>query len=123
MPRGTRLCSSSEIPEAGRLVVDVGPRTVGLFRLDGSLYAYENVCPHQGGPVCQGALLPRVVENLNDSGAAVGFAFHSSQRHVVCPWHGYEFDIRTGRHAGCAAIRLRSFPVTEAEGEVLVEIP
>ena len=117
------LCNSTDLPEQGRLVVDAGTRTIGVFRLDGLVYAYLNVCPHQGGPVCQGAILPRVVENMNESHASTGFEFHISDRHIVCPWHGYEFDIRTGRHAGCSWMRLTSIAVEEADGEIIVHIP
>jgi nitrite reductase/ring-hydroxylating ferredoxin subunit len=45
---------ANDVPERGRLVIEAGGRTIGIYRLDGKLYAYENICPHQGGPVCQG---------------------------------------------------------------------
>ena len=117
MPDAIRICSSADVPEQGRLVVDLDAQTVGLFRLDGKLFAYDNVCPHQGGPVCQGTLLPRVVEN------STGSAFHPTDRHIVCPWHGFEFDIRTGVHAGGGAFRLTPLTVEEARGEVFVQFP
>jgi nitrite reductase/ring-hydroxylating ferredoxin subunit len=46
------------VPERGRLVVDCGGTSIGIFRLDGVLHAYENLCPHAGGPVCQGLMIP-----------------------------------------------------------------
>src|SRR5688572_30928605 len=51
---------SDGIPEGGRLVVDIGDNTVGIFRVRGQLFAYENTCPHMGGPVCQGLIIPAV---------------------------------------------------------------
>ena len=57
---------SEDVPEGGRHVVDVAGTTIGVFRFKGRLYAYENVCPHQGGPVCQGRLVPRVAEVLDE---------------------------------------------------------
>ena len=57
---------STGVPEKGRLVVDASDRTIGIFRIDGKLYAYENRCPHQGGPVCQGMVTPGVVELLDE---------------------------------------------------------
>ena len=53
---------SDAIPPNGRLVVDIGDTTVGIFRVGGKLFAYENSCPHMGGPVCQGLVIPAVRE-------------------------------------------------------------
>ena len=50
--------ASARVPEGGRLVVDVGDTTIGIFRFQGQLYAYLNTCAHQGGPVCQGKIIP-----------------------------------------------------------------
>ena len=106
------------IAERGRLVVEAGGRTIGIYRLDGTLYAYENICPHQGGPVCQGLLVSRVLEVLDGDLAGRGFAFDESDLHIVCPWHGYEYSIRTGRHAAVGDIRLTPVPVEERDGRV-----
>ena len=58
------------MPEGGRLVVDVGETTIGIFRVDGNLYAYLNKCAHQGGPVCQGKIIPRVNEVIDGAAKA-----------------------------------------------------
>jgi nitrite reductase/ring-hydroxylating ferredoxin subunit len=114
------VARSADIPEGGRIVLDVSGVTVGLFRASGRVYAYENTCPHQGGPVCQGLLIPGVEEELNADQTFAGFRFDASDPRVVCPWHGYEFSITTGRHPGNPAIRLRHFEVSEEEGVVYV---
>jgi nitrite reductase/ring-hydroxylating ferredoxin subunit len=117
-----RICSSSDIAEGGKLVVALGSRSVGIFRLPGGiLHAYENVCPHQGGPVCQGTILPRVVEELSPSQASTGFRFEPADMHIVCPWHGFEFSIATGKHAAASSIQLRRVAVRETNGEVCVD--
>ena len=90
---------SGEIPERDRLVVDAGGKAIGIYGLDGALYAYENICPHQGGPVCQGLIVSRVLELIDEKGVSRGNRFDDNELHVVCPWHGFEYDIRTGRHA------------------------
>src|SRR3954469_1255270 len=113
---------SDQVADGGRLVVDIGDRTIGIFRVDGRLYAYDNTCPHQGGPVCQGVMLPGVVERLDDRLASVGFAFNDADPRIVCPWHGYEFRITTGSHPARAAIRLRPVPVHEEEGVIYVAL-
>ena len=88
-----------DVLEGGRVVVDVDGVEIGIFRVDGRLYAWENRCVHAGGPVCQGKLMPRVVERLDAGKRSLGDDF-SDELHVVCPWHGYEYDVRTGEHPG-----------------------
>jgi nitrite reductase/ring-hydroxylating ferredoxin subunit len=116
------VCVSDAIPERGRMIVDVGEKTVGIFRVDGQLYAYENTCAHQGGPVCQGAIIPRVRERLDQAQATLGFAFDETQMHIVCPWHGFEYRITTGRHPAKADIALLPIHVTEQNGFVYVAL-
>lgn len=113
---------SGDIPEKGRLVVDIGDTTIGIFRVAGKLYAYENTCPHMGGPVCQGTIIPAVREVLSETKASTGYMFDESDMRIVCPWHGYEFSIHTGTHPGKADVRLESFPVEEKGGEIYVTV-
>ena len=112
--------NSADIPESGRLVVDVGDTTVGIFRVAGRLFAYENSCPHMGGPVCQGLVIPAVRELLDDRQVSKGYAFDESEMRIVCPWHGYEFAIETGSHPGKPSIRLTPVRVDEEGGHVYV---
>jgi len=114
--------NSSDVAEQGRLVVDIGGHTVGIFRVKGQLYAYENTCPHQGGPVCQGLIIPAVREVVDAHQVSTGYAFDEGEMRIVCPWHGYEFSIQTGSHPAKAGIRLKSFPVSEENGVVYVSI-
>jgi nitrite reductase/ring-hydroxylating ferredoxin subunit len=116
------VCGSADVPEGGRLVVDLDERTIGIFRVKNRLYAYENTCPHQGGPVCQGAILPHVVEQIGAERESRGFAFHEGDLHIVCPWHGFEFNIETGCHPANPKARLSAVPVREAEGQVHVAL-
>lgn len=112
--------SSDEVPEGGRLVADAGRKTVGIFRVEGRLYAWENTCPHQGGPVCQGLIIPAVSEVLDEQRASTGFAFDEGDMRIVCPWHGFEFSIRTGCHPASAKIKLLPVSVEEQDGTIYV---
>jgi nitrite reductase/ring-hydroxylating ferredoxin subunit len=124
LPSAARVTAgaSAEIPEQGRLVVDLAGRTIGIFRIKGRLYAYENTCPHQGGPVCQGLIIPAVRELLNQENASTGYAFDEDEMRIVCPWHGYEFSIESGAHPAQAEIRLQPVPVSEENGVVYVDL-
>lgn len=114
------LAATEEVPEGGRLVVEVDGVTLGVFRHRGSLYAYENVCAHQGGPACQGRMVARVRETLDEAQRSRGLAFDDEVTHIVCPWHGFEYDLTTGRHPGKPEYRLRSFQVSESAGRIHV---
>jgi nitrite reductase/ring-hydroxylating ferredoxin subunit len=113
---------SDHVPESGRLVVEAGGTVVGVFRLGGLLYAYENTCAHQGGPVCQGKILPRVTENLADDKTSQGLYFVETDMHIICPWHGYEYSISTGRHAGDDRIGLTKIAVSEENGRIYLSV-
>jgi nitrite reductase/ring-hydroxylating ferredoxin subunit len=118
--------ASDEIAERGRLVVSVddptGSVTLGVFRFGGRLYAYENRCAHQGGPACQGRIVSRVRERLDDQQRSLGTAFDEATMHIVCPWHGFEYDVTTGRHPGRPDFALRPVAVSEENGRVRVSV-
>ena len=114
--------ASERVPEGGRLVVDVGDTTIGIFRFEGRLYAYLNACAHQGGPVCQGKIIPRVTEVIDAGCESRGFAFDESSLHIVCPWHGFEYNIKTGVHPGRPAARLIGVAVEETAEGVYVTV-
>jgi nitrite reductase/ring-hydroxylating ferredoxin subunit len=109
-------------PDPGRKVVEVDGVAVGVFLRNGRFTAYENVCPHMGGPVCRGRIIARVEERIADDKTSRGFAF-AKEENVVCPWHGYEFDIGTGRHQGNPRVRLLPVPVTVVGGDLVLTLP
>ena len=114
--------ASSEVAEGSRLIIDVAGQTIGIFRFQGKLYAYENRCAHEGGPVCQGKIVPRVTEVIDEGGASRGFAFDENRLHIVCPWHGYEYDIQTGTHPGKQSLKLRRVEVEENPSGIYVTV-
>ncbi len=118
--------ASQDVPERGRLVVEIttatGAVTLGIFRFGGRLYAWENVCAHQGGPACQGRIVSRIRERLDEERRSLGLRFDEDTMHAVCPWHGFEYDVTTGRHPGRPDLALRSFPVTEDGGRIRVSV-
>ena len=93
-----------------------------MVSVGGRLFAYENNCPHMGGPVCQGLVIPAVREVLDEHKVSRGYAFDESEMRIVCPWHGYEFSIETGSHPGKPSIRLTPVPVEEQDGRVYVVV-
>jgi nitrite reductase/ring-hydroxylating ferredoxin subunit len=113
----------STFPASGRKVIEVDGVSVGVFCRNGTFTAFENVCPHMGGPVCQGKIMQRVEERVADDKTSLGFAFSKAQTNLVCPWHGYEFDIVTGQHQGNPRLRLRAVAIAVIDGDLVVNLP
>ena len=114
------VARETEIADGARKVIVAGAHEVGVFRVGGELYAWRNHCPHQGGPVCQGRLMKRVEERLDDEKRSLGIHYSASALNIVCPWHGYEFDVRTGRHAGLDQVRLAAIKIKQRDGAIYV---
>jgi nitrite reductase/ring-hydroxylating ferredoxin subunit len=111
----------AELADGDYRVVAVDGFEVGVFRIGDKVIAYKNECPHAGGPVCQGKIFHQIEEALTPDMKSAGLR-HSKRRNVVCPWHGYEFDIETGRHPGDPRMRLTPVRAAVREGEIVVEI-
>lgn len=109
------VAAVDEIPPGGRKIVDIEGRSIGLFNLDGEYFALRNRCPHQGGALCEGKLWG--VLKAERPGA---FEYSSSKEILTCPWHGWEFHVRTGQ-SWCDPRRLRvsRYEVSIEEGSVL----
>lgn len=116
------VASSKDIQEGDGVIAHIDDLDVGIFRIGGALYAYQNRCAHQGGPVCTGEILGRYEQVLDENRCVVREQFSAEEIHIVCPWHGWEYDIRTGRCVADPRFSLHSFRVTEREGSVYVEI-
>jgi nitrite reductase (NADH) small subunit len=115
------LGALSDMADGEHRVFAIDTVEVGVFRVGDRLFAYENTCPHAGGPVCQGKIFNRVEELLTSEKKSLGLRF-STRRNIVCPWHGYEFDIETGVHPGNRAVRLKPVKVDVRDGQIFVSL-
>jgi nitrite reductase/ring-hydroxylating ferredoxin subunit len=101
MATWTRLTLVSDCPPGTALELFAGDRVIALFNVDGTLHALDGVCPHQGGPLGQGMLEGCI---------------------VTCPWHGWQFDVQTGKHQTGSQIVQPRYEV-RVEGEwILVDL-
>jgi len=112
----------SDVADGDYKIFALDDLEVGIFRIGDKVVAYENRCPHAGGPVCQGKIFNKVEELLTPDMKSAGLRFGKA-RHIVCPWHGYEFDLETGRHPGFAAMRLKRVNVDVRDGQIFVSVP
>ena len=74
---------------------------VAIANVDGSLHAIDGLCPHQGGPLGTGTLCGST---------------------LTCPWHGWQFDVTTGRHRMSATVRQATHEVRERSGTIEVRL-
>ena len=93
--------SLADLPTGSGLEVVVGERIVALFRVAEEVYAVDGLCAHQGGPLAAGEL----------DGAV-----------VTCPWHGWQYDVRTGQQQITRNICQATFPVRIEGDRILVQI-
>lgn len=105
-----------------RRLISKNGHEVGIFRIGDEYFAWHNICAHQGGPVCQGRVFPRVLEPLAADRTTRGMVYSEEDLHIVCPWHGYEYNLRTGRNAGNPRLRLKPVEVAIRDGAVYVKI-
>jgi nitrite reductase/ring-hydroxylating ferredoxin subunit len=105
---------------ARRIVATAGGVEIAVLRHEGEFYAYENLCVHQGGPACEGRIVGRVVEVHDAAGNYRGQRFDDARPHLVCPWHGFEYDLRTGEYVADRSQRLRRFEVVLRGDDVYV---
>lgn len=103
-----------------RRIVSVDGREVVVFRHQERFYAFSNYCQHQGGPVGEGILVGRVEAVLGENQTYLGERFSQERTHLVCPWHGWEYDIDTGACVGDPRRVLRRYEIVEREDRVYV---
>jgi 3-phenylpropionate/trans-cinnamate dioxygenase ferredoxin component len=94
----------SELPPGEHTIVDADPIPIGVYNCGGELFAIEDRCSHDDGPLCEGM-------------------WDQSDCRVVCPRHGATFDLRTGAALTLPAyLPVRVFPVRVEEGVVKVDV-
>jgi nitrite reductase/ring-hydroxylating ferredoxin subunit len=111
---------ASEFKDGERRLVLDGENEIGIFKENGQFYAYSNFCLHQGGPACEGLTIAKVEEHLLPDKTSRGLYFSETDLHFVCPWHGYEYDMKTGECVSDRKLKLRKYEVIQKGDEVYV---
>jgi len=93
------VASTPEVPPGRSKVVVAAGQIIALFNVDGRFYAMSGTCLHRGGPVGEGELDGPI---------------------VTCPWHGWQYDVRTGQNVLNPMARLTSYTVKVENGAVFV---
>ncbi len=102
MPRFVKLATLDELSAGMAKEVEFEGRIYALFNVDGVISAIDGICPHQGGPLADGQVQGTT---------------------VTCPWHGWQFDVRTGKTPLGSKIKQGVFEVKVEGQDVLVAVP
>jgi nitrite reductase (NADH) small subunit len=111
-----------ELADGDRKVISCDGTEIGVFMVDGQLVAWYNRCAHRGGPVCQGRIYHKVIEPVDADGKTRMLQHDPERKNIVCPWHGWEFDLRTGHHPAGERFALRQAKLEVADGHVYVVV-
>lgn len=101
MGQFVKVAKKSQLSTETGKYVEAGGREIALFRIGDKIYAMDHVCPHQGGPLAEGGL---------------------DGNSVMCPWHGWQFDVTTGECAFNPSIKQMTYNVKEEGDDILVEV-
>ena len=111
--------TTDEIQPGQRKIVEIGGRSVGVFNVNGEYFAVLNRCPHQGGSLCHGRQSGVVTSSRPGE-----YVTSRSGEIIRCPWHGWEFDLRTGQSwFDPRAVRVRRYDVSVEPGALLLSEP
>jgi nitrite reductase (NADH) small subunit len=96
-----KVATLSELTPGSSKAVEVAGTTIALFNVDGTVFALDNTCLHQGGPLGEGMLEGDV---------------------VTCPWHMWEYNVRTGEKVGNPSLKVSRYEVRIEGGDVKVAV-
>jgi nitrite reductase (NADH) small subunit len=101
MPQWLRIADVEQCRPGSACEIIAGERVIALYHVDDQFYALDGICPHQGGPLAQGKLEGCI---------------------VTCPWHGWQYDVRTGQHQSIHSLVHRSYPVKVEGSDIYVDL-
>jgi nitrite reductase/ring-hydroxylating ferredoxin subunit len=101
MAKFVRVGRVGDLAEGQAKVVQLDGQRIALFLIGGRYYALEAACPHEGGPLADG-----VIEGLR----------------IICPWHGFDFHLKTGECGLDPDLRALTYPVKVQDDHILIEV-
>jgi nitrite reductase/ring-hydroxylating ferredoxin subunit len=114
------VCATEDLSPGERRTVEVGQQEVGVFNVEGDYYAVANYCPHRGGPLCEGDVVPALVGEWPGPGERTEHTV-TGDPSITCPWHGWEFDLESGDHLGDDTLSVPTYDVVDDDGDLYVE--
>jgi nitrite reductase/ring-hydroxylating ferredoxin subunit len=102
MSKFITVAKTQDVPPGTGQTVEVRGVWIALFNVDGSFFAVDNTCPHAGGPIGEGSLSGDV---------------------VTCPWHGWQFNFRTGERLRNPNFAVACCPVRVEGEQIQIALP
>ncbi len=96
-------------------IVEVKRHSIGIFNINGEFVAVLNICPHELAPVCRGRVSGTTLPSLPGE-----YRWGRDGEILSCPWHGWEFDLRTGKALVDPRVRVRRYPTEVRDDTVFV---
>ena len=96
-----KLATLSELAAGTCKAVEAAGKIIALYNVDGNVYALDNTCLHRGGPLGEGTLNGDV---------------------VTCPWHLWEYNVRTGEKVNSPAVKVATYPVQVEGNDIKVAV-
>jgi nitrite reductase/ring-hydroxylating ferredoxin subunit len=111
------VATIDQIPPGQRMLVTISGREIGIFNIAGQYFAVGNRCPHNGASLCKGRIV-----SLVEASEPGSYQVSRQGELVRCPWHGWEFDLRTGK-SRCEPDRtkVRSYDAKVEPGGALTD--
>jgi nitrite reductase/ring-hydroxylating ferredoxin subunit len=109
------------LPQGKPKIVKVKEITIAIYQLKGKYFAYLDSCPLQGGPAYECKLLKRSVCEVNETGNRVSPHEDEARPSILCPWHGFDFDLDTGVSSANRKLRLRKYEVVDEGDSIALE--
>ena len=106
---------AADLPAGHRKIVRAGGREIGIFNIKGNFYALRNKCPHRGAPLCQGRIRPLVVATT-----AYEREYQREDEILKCPWHQWEYDIKSGVAIYDPTQRVKTYRVSLEADEIFL---
>jgi nitrite reductase/ring-hydroxylating ferredoxin subunit len=116
-PRQWPVARASEIGPGEYRFVEVKSHSISVFNIHGEYIAVLNICPHELAPVCKGKVRGTTLPSPPGE-----FKWGREGEILACPWHGWEFDLLTGKALTDERVRLRRYPVSIVDDVILLTL-
>lgn len=110
------FAAESEFEDRSRIIKDIDGLEIAVFKIDEAYHAIANYCVHQSGPLCHGELTGRVTVGGDDW----QWEYDSDERYILCPWHGWMFDVTSGQNVDADQYAVPTYDVEVEDGMVYV---
>jgi nitrite reductase (NADH) small subunit len=113
--RRVAVCATSELPVGARRLLTVDGRPIACFNVQGDYYAIGARCPHRGAGLIDGTVCGTMLESDPHE-----YRYGRDQQLLRCPWHGWQFELRSGRSITDERTGVPSYPVQVIDGEIQI---